>query len=621
VAWPKAKRGHAKYIAVRGTGMRTQTVLSILAVFLSFGVSAFAAEPNNIPNISTAELVKFTVENQYDAIAPGTKTAVAVHFDVNKDWHFYSSKETAPGGVSLTIEPNNAEFFTFEPPIIPKGKIYNDKFTGTTTDILTEKFTVYLPLAVKTNAVTGSSKIGFTIRGALCSEQQCRMTKLTAETTIDIASTSATDKTKFTVPTVTQEQPSVTGSASPSYSTFAALLLAFVAGIILNIMPCVLPVIPLKVLSIFEQAKESKFRCITLGLTFCLGILVFFAVIAAANIILRLSYNSVFQWGDHFRNPLFIIGMALLMEVLALIMFGVATVTVSGRIAGASPKQGSYIGSIGMGFLAALLSTPCSFAILTAAFAWAQTQSLWLATVAIMIIGFGMAAPYALLTSMPSLLKHLPKPGRWMEIFKQAMGFVLLIVAVWLASVLPCSAHLSLFYYGLILAFCVWMWGGWVSFDTAPAQKWSVRIIAVIIAVIAGWRLLPSTTINAAPQQTVMSDGIAWQPYNAAAIKEVIADGKPVLIEFTADWCLTCKAVEKTVYARKDIQELLKQKNVLVVKGDTTWEKNPATIALKEVYNEPGVPVTIVHLPGKPEPVRLHGLVIGSELKAILEKL
>lgn len=596
--------------------------IGLVAFLFVGGLCAFAAEPNIAPTIPTTELVKFTIENQHDAIKPGTTTAVAIHFEVNKDWHFYADKATAPGGVSLTIEPNTSEFLTFEPPIIPKGQIYNDKFTGTTTDILTGKFTVYLPLAVKANAITGSSKISFAVRGALCSEQQCRMTKLNTKTTIDVASAAPMDKPKFVVPVVTSEQPPQPKNiAAPSYSTFAALLLAFAAGIILNIMPCVLPVIPLKVLSIFEQAKESKFRCITLGLTFCLGILVFFAAIAVVNIVLRISYNSVFQWGDHFRNPLFIIGMALLMEVLALIMFGVATVTVSGRLAGASPKQGGYGGSIGMGFLAALLSTPCSFAILTAAFAWAQTQVLWLATVAIMVIGLGMAAPYALLTSMPSLLKHLPKPGRWMEIFKQTMGFVLLIVAVWLASVLPCSAHLSLFYYGLILAFCVWMWGTWVSFDTVLTQKLSVRIVAVIIVAIAGWWLLPNAITTAPPQQTIVSDGIAWQPYDANTIKEAVADDRPVLIEFTADWCLTCKAVEKTVYARKDIQDLLKQKNVLVVKGDTTWEKNPATIALKEIYNEPGVPVTIVLMPGKTEPVRLHGLVIGSELKKLLEDL
>ena len=110
-----------------------------------------------------------------------------------------------------------------------------------------------------------------------------------------------------------------------------------------------------------------------------------------------------------------------------------------------------------------------------------------------------------------------------------------------------------------------------------------------------------------ASQQTIISDGIAWQPYDAAEIKEAIADGKPVLIEFTADWCLTCKAVEKTVYARKDIQDLLKQKQVLTIRGDTTWADNPATIDLKKVYNEPGVPVTILYVPGKPEPVKLPG--------------
>lgn len=602
----------------------------MLAVSLSFGAaSAFAAEPNSIPD-PTGGLFKYTIENQYDVIAPGAKTAVAIYFEINKDWHFYSDPATAPGSANLNIEPYRPKSFKFEPPIIPKGQTYNDKFTGTTTDILTGKFTIYIPLTISTDAAIGSTKLGFHIAGALCSEQQCRMIKFSQELFVDISQNAAMDKPKFDVPVQSGtgilpvknmgETPMPQKSTSPSYSTFMALLLAFAAGIILNIMPCVLPVIPLKVLSIFEQAKESKFRCITLGLTFCLGILVFFAVIAAANIVLRVSYNSVFQWGDHFRNPLFIIGMALLMEVLALIMFGVATVTVSGRIAGASPK-GGYGGSIGMGFLAALLSTPCSFAILTAAFAWAQTQVLWLATVAIMVIGLGMAAPYALLTSMPSLLKHLPKPGRWMEIFKQAMGFVLLIVAVWLASVLPCSAHLSLFYYGLILAFCVWMWGGWVSFDTSPVKKWLVRIIAVLIAIAAGWQLLPGAMTTASPQQAIVSDGIAWQPYDANVIKEAVAGNRPVLIEFTADWCLTCKAVEKTVYARNDIQNLLKQKNVLTIKGDTTWENNPATIALKEIYNEPGVPVTVILVPGKTEPVKLHGLVIGSQLKALLQGL
>jgi thiol:disulfide interchange protein len=609
-------------------------------VFLASGLLAFAAEPNDTTNISNADLVKFTVENQHDKSRSGGRSAIAIHFNVDKNWHFYADKATAPGGVSLQFQfQQQSNVVNFGKPIIPKGQLYEDKFTGTKTEILTGEFTVYVPFTVgliePPKAVIPVKKapvveppisvivkepIGIKIFGALCSEQQCRMVSLNGETTLTLTS-SQQSEAKFTVPTVTQELLTSTGSASPSYSTFAALLLAFVAGIILNIMPCVLPVIPLKVLSIFEQAKESKFRCVTLGLAFCLGILIFFAATAVANIVLRVSYNSVFQWGDHFRNPLFIIGMALLMEVLALIMFGVATVTVPGRVAGATRKQGGYGGSIGMGFLAALLSTPCSFAILTAAFAWAQTQALWLSTIAIMVIGVGMAAPYAILTSMPSLLKHLPKPGRWMEIFKQAMGFVLLVVAVWLLTILPASQQPDVFQYAIILAFCVWMWGTWVRFNSVATTKWGVRVVAILMAVSSGWWLLPAANVANVPQGQIVSEGIVWQPYDAEMIRKAVAQGRPVLIEFTADWCLTCKAVEKTVYARKDIQDLLKAKNVLVVKGDTTWERNPATIALKTVYNEPGVPVTILYVPGKPEPLRLHGMVIGNELKKALEEL
>ncbi len=313
--------------------------------------------------------------------------------------------------------------------------------------------------------------------------------------------------------------------------------------------------------------------------------------------------------------------MALLMEVLALIMFGVAHVNVPSRVAGTSSKKGGYSGSVGMGFLAALLSTPCSFAILTAAFAWAQTQTLPLSTAAIMTIGIGMAAPYAILTSMPSLLKHLPKPGHWMEILKRAMGFLLLAVALWLVTVLPAARQAGVFYYSLILAFCVWMWGGWVSFDSTPVRRWFVRIIAVFLAIGAAGPLILTSGAESTSPQEIISGGITWRPYDANEIRQAVEDGKPVLIEFTADWCLTCKAVEKTVFTRKDIQELLKQKQVLTIRGDATWATNPATLDLKKVYGEPGVPVTILYVPGKSEPVRFPGMLIGGELKAALEKL
>ena len=623
--------------------MRTNILKQgVLIVFAAAGV-AFALDLGSMTpaKISNSDLVKFTIEQRYDNTAHQTN-AIAVHFQVDEDWHFYADPCDAPGGAALKViaieEPNAFEVIKKNPdkhymsfnqwdwlrPILPAGEIYNDEITGTTTKIITGKFTVYLLFKQKlVSSMTGSTPIQLIIKGALCSKEQCRMVKFTSDTIITSIPNTLPQKPRFELPDVNAPAKSdnvIKDGKMQSYSTFAALGLAFLAGVILNIMPCVLPVIPLKVLSIFEQAKESKFRCVTLGLAFCGGILAFFAALATVNIIMRLSLGIVFQWGDHFRNPMFVVGMAILMVILAMIMFGAATVTVP-AVSSSGKRKGGYAGSVGMGFLAALLSTPCSFAILTAAFAWAQSQSLFLGTIAIMTIGIGMAAPYAILTSMPGLLQYLPRPGRWMEIFKQAMGFVLLVVAIWLISVLPLTAYASVSYFAAIVAFCVWMWGSWVSYDSSALKKWIVRILALLIAGATAYYILPPAMRMRSEFSSSWQGTTVWHKYDKAVIAAAIAEKRPVLIEWTADWCLTCKAVEKTVYDSADIQQLIKEKNVLTIKADTTWASNSAAVDLQKIYNEPGVPVQMLFVPGKSEPVRLHGLIIGKELKRLLEGL
>jgi thiol:disulfide interchange protein DsbD len=328
-----------------------------------------------------------------------------------------------------------------------------------------------------------------------------------------------------------------------------------------------------------EQAKQGRKQSAALGLAFCLGILLFFACLAGANIILQLFYGTVLQWGDQFRNPAFVAGMALFLIVLALFMFGLFTITVPSSIASKSGSGKGYPGAIGMGLLAAVLSTPCSFGILAASFAWAQTQNLLMGTLAIMAIGLGMALPYAILTSMPALLNRLPKAGQWMEIFKQAIGF--------------------------------WMASSWVTYNTKPSRKWLIRFIALALTVIAGWTFLP------APAAEI----IQWQPYDAAAIEKANAESRPVLIEFTADWCWNCEVVEKVVFGRKDIADLIEEKDVLAIKADTTLENYAAALDLKNKYKEPGVPVTILYIPGEKEPVRFNEIFFAKKLKGLLEKI
>lgn len=198
-----------------------------------------------------------------------------------------------------------------------------------------------------------------------------------------------------------------------------------------------------------------------------------------------------------------------------------------------------------------------------------------------------------------------------MELFKQAIGFILLVIAVKLIAALPQQRRMGVLYFAVILGFSVWMWGGWVSFDTKLLRKWVIRIIAIVLAVAAGWAFLPEPA----------GELISWQKYDADLIKAARTEEEPVLIKFTADWCLSCQAAEKIVFSRGDIAKLIEEKGVLAIKADTTTKDMPATLALKNIYNEPGVPVSMLFMPGKDEPVRWRGMSFADELRDLLEKL
>jgi thiol:disulfide interchange protein DsbD len=300
--------------------------------------------------------------------------------------------------------------------------------------------------------------------------------------------------------------------------------------------------------------------------------------------------------------------MGLFLVAFGLFMFDVFGISIPSSLAGGG-ASGGLAGSAGMGFLAALLSTPCSGAILAAVLVWAQTQNAAMSLAAFLLMGLGMAAPYAAIVLAPGLLKKLPRPGDWMEHFRKAMGFVLLIIAVKLLGALPKERLVDALFYAVVLSFCLWMWGSWVNFATPAGKKWTTRIVAVLIAAIAGLWLLP--------EQTSLVD---WKPYDAAAIQKAVEQKQPVVIKFTADWCTNCVVVDKRVYHSPEVAELIKQKNVLAIKADTTSKDMPATAALVETYGESGtVPVTVVLLPGK-EPIKLRGIFDKRELIEILEK-
>ncbi|MHC4194867.1 MAG: protein-disulfide reductase DsbD family protein [Planctomycetota bacterium] len=601
-----------------GARMRRKSAIFSLVFIFWLCAGGQSAEPGRDgANQFTHDVFKVSLESEYAPAQPESKFALLFVFQMEKGWHFYARPESAPGGMNLKFNLPEHGFIKFHEAKFPESETYYDEVLKQKVDVFSDKFRVTLPFSIsggRDGIIETSARIG--IEGAYCSEEQCRIVRdFVLDTKIRISGDKFTLEAKKILPESQKE--GIAGSNADAargvlkgrdYSVWFALGLAFLAGLALNIMPCVWPVLPIIVMRIVAQARESKGRSIALGIAFCLGILLFFACLAGANIILQLVYGTVLQWGDQFRNPAFVGGMATLLVVMALFMFGVFTVVLPASVTGKAGSGKGLAGSTGMGFLAAILSTPCSFGILVTAFGWAQTQRLAVGTLSILVIGLGMAAPYAILTSMPGLLARLPKAGRWMELVKQGIGFVLLGLAVWLIGAMPEARRMGVAYFALVMAFGVWMWGRWVGYDTKGARKWAIRIIAIALAAAAGWAFLrePVEIIN-------------WQGYDSGLIEQKLKEEKPILIKFTADWCMSCRVVEKMVYGRNDIAKLIKEKGVLAIKADTTRKDSAATLVLKDVYNEPGVPVSMLFLPGQKEPVKWYGKFFADELKRLLE--
>jgi len=382
-----------------------------------------------------------------------------------------------------------------------------------------------------------------------------------------------------------------------------------IAGLLMNVMPCVWPILPIIITRLWNLSGKSRAKSMGMGIGFSIGILLFFAIIAGANIVLRLGFGQVMQWGDLNREPMFNIGLSMLMVVMGLFMFGLFTFTLPTSVAGKSGSGEGFSGSIGMGFLLALLSTPCGFGILAAAFAWAQSQPLGLATFTIMLIGVGMALPFIILTSIPGLLNRLPRPGGWMDHVKYILGFLMLLIAVKILSAVPAEMRINTLYFAVFLSLAVWMWG-WVTMSTTGGHKLAIRTVAIIIAVGSGWLLLTGTGGKA----------VDWLEYDSAAIAKDVEEGRPVLIKFTADWCTTCTVIDKFVFSKKDVADFLKQKGVRAYLGDTTLRDSAATKDLKDIYKEPSIPVTIILLPGGKDE-RLNGMFGKDDLREKLESL
>jgi thiol:disulfide interchange protein/DsbC/DsbD-like thiol-disulfide interchange protein len=402
-------------------------------------------------------------------------------------------------------------------------------------------------------------------------------------------------------------QQSQAALEAPAQPLWQMLLYAFIGGLILNIMPCVLPVIALKILGFVSEAKSSPRRVRALGGIYAIGVLFSFLVLAAIVIGVKAAGHQA-GWGMQFGSPIFIVCLTTLVTLVALNLFGVFEVTLSGSALDAAGGLASKRGASGAffnGVLATALATPCTAPFLGAALGFAFAQSASIIILIFLAAGLGLSAPYVLLSWNPAWLKFLPKPGAWMEKFKIAMGFPMLATVVWLFNIATASYGKNVLWLGVflvVIAFAAWIFGEFVQ--RGRKHKTAAAIVTLIL-LIGGYAFALEKQLDwrtAMPEDTTGSlkesaDGIDWQRWSPEAVAQARADGKIILVDFTADWCLTCQVNKKTSLEIPSVRQKLKDINAVAFTGDYTRTPDNITTELKR-YDRAGVPLVLVYPKG-----------------------
>ncbi len=594
----------------------------------------------------TAELIA-----SVSAAAPGQPFQAAVKLVHEKDSHTYG--QVLPAGV--IGKPTKLTW------TLPEGWQIEEKpwpathKVPSTDGAISEGYdgTVYLPVTLTppANASAGSSaELKVKVSALVCDPKSCMPYIKEVALTLGIAAAPVVNEANaaaFSAPAAEKKSPEATpavaaneakpaaapaneakpaaapATAPKSPLPFAQLLLyAFVGGLILNIMPCVFPVLGIKVTSVVQQAGEDRRKVVLHGLMYTVGILLSFWVLGGVAIALNKG------WGSQLQSPAFNFFLAAFFLVFALNMAGLFEIGTSAIGVGSDLQSKSGLGgSFFSGLLATVVATPCSAPFLGTALgatlALPASQSMLIFT----LIGLGLASPFLLLSLFPGLVSALPRPGAWMESFKQGMSFLLFGTVVFMLYVLTNQieglpllfAMLSL----VLIALGCWIYGRW-ALPHLRARTQNIARLLTLLAVAGGlWFGLPDASAARAHTEAAVNlkdpDALHWETWSPEKVAALRAAKQPVYIDFTASWCWTCQ-VNKRVYSDASLRALFKQHKVATLKADWSDENEAIRLAL-EALGKRAVPVNVLYIPGAEEPFILDELLTVGNVTAALKKL
>ena len=385
------------------------------------------------------------------------------------------------------------------------------------------------------------------------------------------------------------------------------LIFGFIGGFILNLMPCVLPVISLKIFGFVQQAGQSRSRIFRSGLAFIGGIFVWFIGLALVLVALKSAGREI-TWAFQFTNAYFVLLMSTVVLVFALNLFGVFEISVPQWLSRGAIASGSAHGDLGsffQGVFATILATPCTAPFLGTALGFAFTQSAAIILLMFGAIAAGMSAPYFLLTAQPAWLKFLPRPGTWMVRVKELMGFLLIATLLFLLSVLGAQRGVSALIWAsaflLVVSIVCWIKGQFLV-PSATFRARAIALVVMVALVLGGAAYFIGEKFQAASAvATGNALGNGWEKFTPDRLASEIRQGHPVFIDFTAEWCITCKFNESTVLETDAVRGAFSKRQIVKLKADWT-SGDPAITKMLKQFGRPGVPLYVLYPGGSAQP-------------------
>ena len=418
--------------------------------------------------------------------------------------------------------------------------------------------------------------------------------------------------------------PSNSAPAAAAGSLAGTLLLAFLGGLILNLMPCVFPVLGIKILGFVNQAGHQRGRIVAHGLVFTGGVLASFWLLAGALAVLRAGGDQL-GWGFQLQSAPFVYGLAVLLLVFGMNMSGVFEFGLSATAVGGELQMKSgYAGSFFTGVLATVVATPCSAPFLApalgAALAVPPLESFAIFT----SIAVGLSTPYLMLSIFPDAVKVLPRPGAWMETFKQFMAFPLYGTVGYLVWVLAAQTSEEGFLWTLlslaVIALAVWIYGRWNA-PGASAGRARFGVVGLVVVGAAGlWLGWPRPVNATAAPAAGQPPAVVWDAWSPEAVAKLRAEGRVIYVDFTARWCATCQTNKKIVFASDEVLRYFAENRIATLRADWT-NQDPRITAELARFQRSAVPFNVIWKPGREEPVILPELLTpGMVLDALRGK-